>query len=822
MPTLTTRAAQPHQELFVHVDYDSSPAQHSHALDARQRSRAARADYPQRVLADGRGEELHAPSTSTQKEDTWLVLAARRSPRSWLRSRSAARRARARSTAAPRRTTSTTLKVTNAGGRFSSHRLGLQPHPALPRASRREQLQDGSSYYYTLDGDEAYSDQGEQNQRLHHDPEDDQPDPPVQPRHHYRFPARTADRRPTARLIERDRHPALDHRRRGAGSGSEFPRRSLRRRFRARPTRSGASSPSPMWCGRCRPAATSLPRDVEDMYRPDRFGRTETGAIEESAGSDVAMKLAAHPGTVGAAVAAAARRRGWVRSLRAAAARRDPRAIHTGARSQRRMLATFRQPTGAWRLPVKPPKSIRAYLRCCSPGRISASASIRASIRSRCCARPIRWRRRRASSPAPRRSRCRSARLLEPRERTLGAKLADGARVQLEWHLSKDEILELYLTLAPYGGNLEGVRAATLAWFGKEPKRLTIGEAGAARRAAAVAGGRRPDRHPGRAARARPRARPPNAARIPAERDRAGDAGADPRARRPFPALAPQLRDQASPRHRRRTSSPRRSTRRCRRSSRTWPRERARLSTTTPTSPSSWSRMRRARCWRAIAWRANFGATRGQVDLSAAPRSPGSTLKPFIYGIAFEDGIVHPQTLIDDKPTAFGDYEPRNFDRDFQGTVTVASALQQSLNVPAVALLDRIGARRLNARVAQRRRAIVLPKGTAPGSPWRSAAWASLSRPHHALCRAGARRHRRAADRAYHRRTRSPPRRLLDPVAAWTVFDVLLGSPPPENAAGGRIAFKTGTSYGYRDAWSMGFDGRHTIGIWVGRPDGAR
>ena len=63
--------------------------------------------------------------------------------------------------------------------------------------------------------------------------------------------------------------------------------------------------------------------------------------------------------------------------------------------------------------------------------------------------------------------------------------------------------------------------------------------------------------------------------------------------------------------------------------------------------------------------------------------------------------------------------------------------------------------------------------------------------------------------------------RLMDQVAAWQVGNVLIGTPPPENAAHNRIAFKTGTSYGYRDAWSVGFDGRLTIGVWVGRPDGA-
>src|SRR6185295_8755632 len=108
----------------------------------------------------------------------------------------------------------------------------------------------------------------------------------------------------------------------------------------------------------------------------------------------------------------------------------------------------------------------------------------------------------------------------------------------------------------------------------------------------------------------------------------------------------------------------------------------------------------------------------GQVDLAAAPRSPGSTLKPFIYGIAFDELIVHPQTLIDDKPMAFGDYEPRNFDRGFQGTVTVANALQQSLNVPAVALLDRIGPLRLASTLRDAGAELVFPKkGAIPSLP---------------------------------------------------------------------------------------------------------
>src|SRR5947208_14891521 len=101
--------------------------------------------------------------------------------------------------------------------------------------------------------------------------------------------------------------------------------------------------------------------------------------------------------------------------------------------------------------------------------------------------------------------------------------------------------------------------------------------------------------------------------------------------------------------------------------------------------------------------------------MTSAVRSPGSTLKPFIYGLGFEDGLIHPETLIEDRPVRFGGYTPENFDLSFQGTVTVRKALQLSLNVPAVAVLDRVGAARFTARLTQAGGALVLPKGEVPG-----------------------------------------------------------------------------------------------------------
>ncbi len=219
-----------------------------------------------------------------------------------------------------------------------------------------------------------------------------------------------------------------------------------------------------------------------------------------------------------------------------------------------------------------------------------------------------------------------------------------------------------------------------------------------------------------------------------------------------------------------------------------------------------------------------FDARRsGQVDMTQAVRSPGSTLKPFIYGLGFEDGLIHPESLIEDRPTRFGGYAPENFDLTFQGTVTIRRALQLSLNVPAIAVLDKVGASRFTARLGQAGGALVLPKGEAPGLAMGlggvGVSLLDLTALYAGIARLGTvvPLTERFADNA----EAPAPRRLMDPVAAWYVGNILIGTPPPENAAGGRIAFKTGTSYGYRDAWSVGFDGKRTIGVWVGRPDGA-
>ena len=420
------------------------------------------------------------------------------------------------------------------------------------------------------------------------------------------------------------------------------------------------------------------------------------------------------------------------------------------------------------------------------------------------------------------------ARLLEPRsERTMLAKLKQMVRaVELERKFSKDEILSLYLSLAPYGGNLEGIRSASLAYFDKEPKRLSRSEAALLVALPQSPEARRPDRSPDRAQRARDRVLDRIAKDVGIPDDEVAHAKKYPvpTSRKAMPALAPHAADQVV------VSAPQQKLHeltidaRMQRALETLARERA---------PSFGQEVSLAilvvdhasgEILARVASADYFDLHRaGQVDLTQALRSPGSALKPFIYGLAFEDGVVHPDTLIDDKPIRYGNYAPENFDLTFQGTLPVRKALQLSLNVPAVALLDRVGASRLTARLAQAGGQMIFPKGEVPGLAMGlggvGVTLSDLTMLYTGLARQGSTIAliERKADAALAR----VPRRLLDPVAAWYVGNVLIGTPPPENAARNRIAFKTGTSYGYRDAWAVGFDGRRTIGVWVGRPDGA-
>jgi len=417
------------------------------------------------------------------------------------------------------------------------------------------------------------------------------------------------------------------------------------------------------------------------------------------------------------------------------------------------------------------------------------------------------------------------ARLLEPRaHRDFGAKMRQIVRaLELEHVLSKNQILSLYLTLAPYGGNLEGIRAASLAYFGKEPRKLSLAESALLVALPQSPELRRPDRYAAAARAARDRVLDRAATAGVVARDEVARAKAQdvPHVRRELPMLAPHSADHIV------SLEPDRFVHRLtidthlQKILQALALERARaigpeVSVAILAADNATGEVR------ARVGSADFFDKRraGQVDMTEALRSPGSTLKPFIYGLGFEDGFIHPETLIDDRPIRFGNYVPENFDLSFQGTVTVRRALQFSLNVPAIAVLDRVGVSRLRARLSQAGASLVLPTGEAPGLAM-GLGGVGVRLNDLVMLYAGLARLGVAVPLTERAGDTVRPVQLLDPVAAWYVGNILVGAPPPDNAAPGHIAYKTGTSYGYRDAWAIGFDGRMTVGVWVGRPDGA-
>lgn len=416
------------------------------------------------------------------------------------------------------------------------------------------------------------------------------------------------------------------------------------------------------------------------------------------------------------------------------------------------------------------------------------------------------------------------ARLMEPRsERSIAAKLRQMARaLQIERRLSKREILERYLTLAPYGGNLEGVRAASLAWYGKEPKRLGLGEAALLVALPQLPERRRPDRHPQAAEAARDRVleRVVAAGLLDEAEAMRGREQAAPAMRQALPFLAAHAAEQAlrdHPGENRIALTLDRKVQEAleRVASEAAQRFGPRLSVAMVLADAQSGDILAD-----VGSAGFFDESRfGWIDMTQAIRSPGSALKPFIYGLAFEQGMVAQETIIADRPSYFSGYRPRNFDLAYQGDVSVRTALQMSLNVPAVHLLDAVGPARLVTRLRHAGVNLALPRDKTPGLAvalgGAGISLRDLVRAYTGLANRG------LATEISNRPGRRNSATLLDPRAAWQIADMLAGAAPPQGASQRGIAYKTGTSYGYRDAWSIGFDGRHVLGVWVGRPDGA-
>jgi penicillin-binding protein 1C len=423
------------------------------------------------------------------------------------------------------------------------------------------------------------------------------------------------------------------------------------------------------------------------------------------------------------------------------------------------------------------------------------------------------------------------ARLLEPRPRTIGSKLIEIVRaLQIERRMSKRQILAAYLTLAPYGGNLEGVRAASRAYFQRDPRWLDDAEMALLIALPQSPEVRRPDRHPAAARAARDRVLAMFAAAhlISARQASEGREVSIP-TRAPFPYSAPHAAEELVAAHRGVSVVASTLDARLQRDLEALARRRA-ASLDRDAQIAIIAVQIDGRAVRARVGGAGRDRAGGYIDMTRAIRSPGSALKPFLYAIAFDENIAAPETLVRDAPRSFGGYLPENFDRRFHGEVTLEDALKHSLNLPAVATLDRIGAGRFQAALMRAGADIRMPR-RADAEPGLALALGGvgitledLVQLYAALGDGG--RARPLVDDLP--RPFAFSRRFVRSATAERVLQILANGPHPagripasvaQNAP--QVAFKTGTSYGFRDAWSVGVSNGYAIGVWVGRPDGA-
>lgn len=417
------------------------------------------------------------------------------------------------------------------------------------------------------------------------------------------------------------------------------------------------------------------------------------------------------------------------------------------------------------------------------------------------------------------------ARLLKPKPRTLLSKLQEIiVALQLELHYTKEEILSSYLTLTPYGGNIEGLVAATMRYFGKLPRSLTAAQIALLVELPQSPERYRPDRNPKRAIKARNRV-------LKMAYEKALINGYEyhqslleplPRILKKYPRYAPHLArkilaDRKNPS----------------------PKIRTTLSSKLQKQLELWAKSKRYELPNdttiALLVAKNSDASivayigshdlysprvSGYIDMVRAIRSPGSTLKPFIYAQGFEKHFIHPNMQILDQESRFGDYMPYNFSHNFNGEVTIAYALQHSLNIPAVKVLQRVGVEAFVSKISPLALDLSVPKSQASLpialgglglSMW------SLTNLYVALANGGM-----SSPLHYLPKERSTQlHRLFSAKSAKMTTAILRGLTPPEGFINTHqaIAYKTGTSYGYRDNWTVAYTKEYTIAVWVGKPD---
>ena len=417
----------------------------------------------------------------------------------------------------------------------------------------------------------------------------------------------------------------------------------------------------------------------------------------------------------------------------------------------------------------------------------------------------------------------------EPRERVLTSKIIESFRaLQLELFMSKDEILERYLTRISYGGNIEGIHAASLAYFGKPPHYLTDAEIALLIALPQAPDSRRPDLKPKVATKGRNYILEKLVENGHLDLQRASEAQTVTvsSVRHDIPEMAwitayglsqkgETVRTTLDHTLQKRT-------------------ERVTADFVAPLDSHVNiavtivdNRTMQVRAHIASADRRRPG---GWIDMTDRARSPGSTLKPFIYALAIDDGVASTGSYVQDAPTRFGSYQPENFNRRYYGDVRVYEALRHSLNVPAVAMLDHVGGQRFETALEDAGADIThLGSGGEDAGLALALGGAGLSVNDLAVLYAALANGGTAKPLIWtDAKMQAKEYQLISEKAAREITQVLRQAPTPsgrvpawlaENAP--PIAYKTGTSYGFRDAWAAGYTEDWTVIVWVGRPDGA-
>jgi penicillin-binding protein 1C len=425
------------------------------------------------------------------------------------------------------------------------------------------------------------------------------------------------------------------------------------------------------------------------------------------------------------------------------------------------------------------------------------------------------------------------ARMMEPKPRTITNKIIEILRaVQLELHYSKDELLEIYFNLAPYGGNIEGIGAATHFYFGKSPDRLSISETAILTAIPASPNKYRPDRNP---TTCRDRRNVLltllyNAGEISEidYNEALEEEMPTHRSTRPFiaPHFCQSMINQYSGLSEIHTTID--------------------LSIQTMAEQLSRDHLASLRAkgihnlavvvidnttgeLLALVGSPDFNDTRhsGQINGATAIRSPGSALKPFVYALGFETGKITPATKIDDIPVSYAGYSPENYDEEYHGLVSAQDALIQSLNVPAVNVTADIGLKEYYDLLLAAGISSLDKQYFEYGLPLVlggcEVSLLELSNLYSMLANGGWYRPIRKSTES----DTTQSRQILSDEACYITSSILANLERPELTSSWEftkdlptIAWKTGTSYGRKDAWTIGYNPAYTVGVWAGNFSG--